>query len=71
MDAVEEAINDNDPEKAKADDEADEEDEKPVDYQLERALDLINGLSLYTNNTKQAVPANDQTAPEKEQMTAP
>lgn len=33
--------------KGKKDEEKDEE--KPVDYQLNRALDLINGLSLYTD----------------------
>lgn len=32
------------------DNEEDDEEEKPIDYQLSRALDLINGLSLYATS---------------------
>ncbi len=50
----------NDKEKAKKDGEKDsenddekKEEDKPQDYQLSRALDLLNGLSLYKYNLKQ------------------
>lgn len=36
--------------KEKKDEEKEEEEKKPVDYQLSRALDLINGLSLYNQD---------------------
>ena len=39
--------NDNDNKKDNKDEEASGDEEKPVDYQLSRALDLLSGLSLY------------------------
>jgi len=49
--------------KNKDKDDGEEEEEKPQDYQLTRALDLLNGLSLYRQSTE-GLPIVQDNAPE-------
>ncbi|GJL84734.1 MAG: peptidase S41 [Micavibrio sp.] len=61
----EKAANDNKP-KDKKDSKEEEEEEKPQDYQLSRALDLLNGLSLYNKSANPTPkPANDPAPAEE------
>jgi len=63
------ALDSTDKKKGKKDAANDNEQEKPVDYQLSRAIDLLRGMTLYEDRFRESMNkpvANDNTNDEKE-----